>query len=156
MGRIQRQYRVPSLNLNTNEKWMRGSIASPKKSFKFIGMTKNKNKKITKYDSILVTKENFEKIIGKSVATLPEIVARNKRVHKQIIKAIKEKPGYKNSKEGQFATRDELLELMPDYDEQTMTSALIDFELKMIDSIGTLHFPYHFFNKKKPSKKKAK
>ena len=123
-------------------------------------MAKDKNKKATKYDSILVTKENFEEIIRKSVDAFPEIEVRNKKIHKQIIEAIKEKNGFKYSEQGQYATSKDLLELMPDLDEETITSALIDFmdmgDIKMIDSIGTLHFPSHYFKGKKPSKKKVK
>jgi len=40
-------------------------------------MAKDKNKRATRYDSILVTKYNFEEIIRKSVDVFPEIEARN-------------------------------------------------------------------------------
>jgi hypothetical protein len=120
-------------------------------------MAKEKKKWEFNYNENLpVSDSEFKEIIWKSVDAFPEIEARNKTIHKQIIEAIKQKPGYKYSKQGQFATREDLLELMPHLDEQTITSALIDLDLKMIDSIGTLHFPSHYFKEKKPSKKKVK
>jgi hypothetical protein len=84
--------------------------------------------------------------IMKASMELPSIEKRNKKIHKEIIKTIKNKFAYQYSEEGQFITREGLLQLMPDLDEQTITSALIDMpEIKIIDSISTIHFPAHYF-----------
>ena len=108
------------------------------------------NKKVwDKYHNTLLTNENFWEIVQASVDALPEIEARNKIIHKQIIAAIKAKPDYKYSDEGQYATREGLLELLPELDMEVITSALIDLiemdNLKFVGSTETLHFPSHYF-----------
>jgi hypothetical protein len=112
-------------------------------------MAKPKKKQSYKNHNRLLTNENFWEIVQDNLDALPQIEARNKIIHTQIIAAIKEKPGYKYSDEGQYATREALLELLPDLDMEVITSALIDMidlhDLKFIDSIGTIHFPQHFF-----------
>jgi len=112
-------------------------------------MAKAKKKQPGKNNNRLVTMENFWEIVQADLDALPEIEARNKIIHKQIIAAIKAKPDYKYSDEGQYATREELLELLPDLDMEVITSALIDtieiYDLKFVGSTDTLHFPSHFF-----------
>ena len=109
-------------------------------------MAKAKKKLSDKYHNTLLTKENILEILQASVDALPQIEARNKIIHERIIAVIKEKPDYKYSDDGQYETREGLLKLLPDLDEQTITSALIDMnDLKIIDSNDTLHFPSHYF-----------
>jgi hypothetical protein len=99
--------------------------------------------------AITFTRENFCEFLQADLDALPEIEPRNKIIHKQIIAAIKAKPDYKYSDEGQYATREELLELIPDLDMEVITSALIDmieiYDLKFVGSTEILHFPSHYF-----------
>ena len=98
-------------------------------------MTKAKKNRKDKYD-----------VIHASVDALPQIEARNKIIHKQFISAITGKPNYKYSDEGQLVTREGLMALLPDLGEEKITSALIDMDdVKMIVTVGTLHFPAHYF-----------
>ncbi|HMH31395.1 MAG TPA: hypothetical protein VK543_00105 [Puia sp.] len=99
-------------------------------------------------DPNLSTHPGFVDVLKASIDALPAVEKRNKKIKKQIIKAIKNGDDYQYSDNGQTTTLLELLKSLPSLNVMDLQSAIIDMEdvvVKSDSETAAIKFPASYF-----------
>jgi hypothetical protein len=109
-------------------------------------MKKNMRRKDNN-DPNLSTHPGFIEVLKASIDALPAVEKRNKKIKKQIIKAIKNRAGYEYSDNGQTTTLLELLKALPKLDIMDLQDAIIDMEYYALSNSESepIKFPAYYF-----------